>query len=137
MFFLLQILVVGICTDICVLDFVCSALSARNRLLLSPLENVIVYSHACATFDIPLHVARNNKEVVAHPQVHIVKLQSGLCWITCINAFCLNLSLIFGRQPIILLFLFCVHFYIVELVILVIFKPELYQLKLELDYLKR
>ncbi|KAJ6377902.1 hypothetical protein OIU78_028180 [Salix suchowensis] len=30
------ILVVGICTDICVLDFVCSTLSARNRGFLSP-----------------------------------------------------------------------------------------------------
>ncbi|KAF7829280.1 nicotinamidase 1-like [Senna tora] len=63
-----QILVVGICTDICVLDFVCSALSARNRGFLSPLENVMVYSQACATYDIPLHVARNDKDVIAHPQ---------------------------------------------------------------------
>ncbi|XP_028754539.1 nicotinamidase 1-like [Neltuma alba] len=63
-----QILVVGICTDICVLDFVCSALSARNRRLLSPLEHVIIYSHACATYDIPVHIARDNKDVIAHPQ---------------------------------------------------------------------
>ncbi|KAE9597964.1 hypothetical protein Lal_00029577 [Lupinus albus] len=63
-----QVLVVGICTDICVLDFVSSALSARNRGFLSTLENVIVYPQACATFDLPLHVARNNKDVVAHPQ---------------------------------------------------------------------
>ncbi|KAI4314420.1 hypothetical protein L6164_027332 [Bauhinia variegata] len=63
-----QILVVGICTDICVLDFVCSALSARNRGFLSPLENVVVYSQACATFDLPVHVARSNKDAVAHPQ---------------------------------------------------------------------
>ncbi|KAH6796889.1 nicotinamidase 1 [Perilla frutescens var. hirtella] len=62
------ILVVGICTDICVLDFVCSALSARNHGLLSPLEDVIVYSHGCATFDLPLHVARNMKGALAHPQ---------------------------------------------------------------------
>lgn len=51
------------------LDFVCSALSARNRGFLSTLENVIVYSKACATYDIPVHVARTNKDVVAHPQV--------------------------------------------------------------------
>lgn len=62
------ILVVGICTDICVLDFVCSTLSARNRRLLTPLENVFVYSHGCATFDLPLHVAQSNKDVIAHPQ---------------------------------------------------------------------
>ncbi|KAI3451247.1 hypothetical protein Pfo_007912 [Paulownia fortunei] len=62
------LLVVGICTDICVLDFVCSALSARNRGLLSPLEDVIVYSHGCATFDLPIHVARNIRGAIAHPQ---------------------------------------------------------------------
>ncbi|KAI3442320.1 Isochorismatase domain-containing protein [Psidium guajava] len=62
------ILVVGICTDICVLDFVCSALSARNRGLLAPLEVVIVYSRACATFDIPLDVAKMSKDITAHPQ---------------------------------------------------------------------
>ncbi|KAF9679047.1 hypothetical protein SADUNF_Sadunf07G0099400 [Salix dunnii] len=62
------ILVVGICTDICVLDFVSSALSARNRGFLTPMENVIVYSHGCATFDVPLHVARSTKGAIAHPQ---------------------------------------------------------------------
>ncbi|CAK7355266.1 unnamed protein product [Dovyalis caffra] len=63
------ILVVGICTDICVLDFVCSTISARNRGFLAPLEDVIVYSHGCATFDVPLHVARNTKGALAHPQL--------------------------------------------------------------------
>ncbi|KAL0431835.1 UNVERIFIED_CONTAM: Nicotinamidase 1 [Sesamum radiatum] len=63
-----SILVVGICTDICVLDFVCSVLSARKRGLVSPLENVVVYSHGCATFDLPIHVARNIKGALAHPQ---------------------------------------------------------------------
>ncbi|XP_039058552.1 nicotinamidase 1-like [Hibiscus syriacus] len=62
------ILVVGICTDICVLDFVCSALSARNRRMLTPLEDVIVYSGACATFDLPVHVAKDIDGAVAHPQ---------------------------------------------------------------------
>ncbi|CAI9777658.1 unnamed protein product [Fraxinus pennsylvanica] len=62
------ILVVGICTDVCVLDFVCSALSARNRGFLSPLEDVIVYSSGCATFDFPVHIARNIKGSLAHPQ---------------------------------------------------------------------
>uniref|UniRef100_A0A5B7AW86 Isochorismatase-like domain-containing protein n=1 Tax=Davidia involucrata TaxID=16924 RepID=A0A5B7AW86_DAVIN len=62
------ILVVGICTDICVLDFVCSALSARNRGFLTPLEDVIVYSHGCATFDLPVHVSRTIKSAIAHPQ---------------------------------------------------------------------
>jgi len=62
------ILVVGICTDICVLDFVCSTLSARNLGFLTPLEHVVVYSRGCATFDVPLHVARNTKGALAHPQ---------------------------------------------------------------------
>ncbi|GMJ00575.1 nicotinamidase 1, A. THALIANA NICOTINAMIDASE 1 [Hibiscus trionum] len=62
------ILVVGVCTDICVLDFVCSTLSARNRGFLAPLKDVIVYSRACATFDVPLQIARNTKGVLPHPQ---------------------------------------------------------------------
>lgn len=61
----------GICTDICVLDFVCSALSARNRGLLTPLKDVIVYSGGCATFDLPLHVASGIPGALAHPQVHL------------------------------------------------------------------
>jgi len=63
-----KILVVGICTDICVLDFVCSAVSARNRGFLAPLEDVIVYSQGCATFDLPIHIARTMNGAVAHPQ---------------------------------------------------------------------
>lgn len=63
-----QVLVCGICTDICVLDFTCSVLSARNRGFLSPLENVIVASQACATYDLPLHVAKASKDLVSHPQ---------------------------------------------------------------------
>ncbi|KAJ4964471.1 hypothetical protein NE237_004355 [Protea cynaroides] len=62
------ILVLGICTDICVFDFVASTLSARNRGFLSPLEDVVVYSRGCATYALPLHVARNIKEAIAHPQ---------------------------------------------------------------------
>ncbi|XWS41657.1 hypothetical protein CRYUN_Cryun17cG0101100 [Craigia yunnanensis] len=70
------ILAVGICTDICVLDFVCSTLSARNRRILIPLEDVIVYSSACATFDLPIHVAKNINGALAHPQdlVHHIGL---------------------------------------------------------------
>ncbi|KAK4491189.1 hypothetical protein RD792_001920 [Penstemon davidsonii] len=63
-----EIQTVGICTDICVLDFVCSTLSARNRGFLDPLEDVVVYSKGCATFDFPASLARNNKDSLAHPQ---------------------------------------------------------------------
>lgn len=62
------ILVVGICTDICVLDFVCSTISARNRGFFTSLEDVIVYSHGCATFDLPDDVARSIPGAIAHPQ---------------------------------------------------------------------
>ncbi|CAO2830344.1 unnamed protein product [Amaranthus hypochondriacus] len=62
------VLVVGICTDICVLDFLSSTLSARNRGILPPLQDVIVYSRACATYDLPLCVAETIEGAVAHPQ---------------------------------------------------------------------
>ncbi|WOG97419.1 hypothetical protein DCAR_0416759 [Daucus carota subsp. sativus] len=62
------VLVVGICTDICVLDFVCSTLSARNRGLLPPLEDVIVYSRGCSTYDLPVNISRNIKGALPHPQ---------------------------------------------------------------------
>ncbi|KAI3702232.1 hypothetical protein L6452_27961 [Arctium lappa] len=62
------LLVTGICTDICVLDFVCSTLSARNHGLLAPLQDVVVYSHGCATFDFPAAAARDTKDALAHPQ---------------------------------------------------------------------
>ncbi|KAF4391232.1 hypothetical protein G4B88_016542 [Cannabis sativa] len=61
-----MISVVGICTDICVLDFVCSTLSSRNCRHLPPLEDVIVYSRGCATYDIPVHVARTSKDLISH-----------------------------------------------------------------------
>lgn len=63
-----SLLVVGVCTDICVLDFVCSTLSAKTRGLLSPLEEVVVFSNACATFDFPVQVAQTSKHGLAHPQ---------------------------------------------------------------------
>jgi len=67
-------LVVGICTDICVLDFVCSTLSARNLGFLTPLKDVVVYSHGCATFDVPIQVAKNTKGALVHPQVNRITL---------------------------------------------------------------
>ena len=60
---------VGICTDVCVLDFVCSTISARNRGFFPSLEDVVVYSHGCATFDLPNDVARTIPGAIAHPQV--------------------------------------------------------------------
>lgn len=51
------------------LDFVCSTLSSKNRGFLNPLEDVVVYSQGCATFDFPVSVARNTKDISPHPQV--------------------------------------------------------------------
>ncbi|WJX93482.1 NiCoT heavy metal ion transporter Nic1 [Trifolium repens] len=75
-----QVLVCGICTDICVLDFTCSVLSARNRGFLSPLENVIVASQACSTYDLPLHVAKASKDLVSHPQALMHHVGLYIAW---------------------------------------------------------
>ncbi|XP_078150039.1 nicotinamidase 1-like [Carex rostrata] len=61
-------LVLGICTDICVLDFASSVLSARNIDRVPPLEDVVIYSEGCATYDLPTPVARNIKGALSHPQ---------------------------------------------------------------------
>ncbi|QHO11341.1 Nicotinamidase [Arachis hypogaea] len=66
------LVVVGVCTDICVMDFVCSTMSTKNRGFLEPLESVVVYSRGCATFDIPLEVAYDTKGTLAHPQVYLI-----------------------------------------------------------------
>lgn len=62
------VLVLGICTDICVLDFASSSLAARNIGRVPPLEDVVIYSEGCATYDLPVEVARNIKGAFAHPQ---------------------------------------------------------------------
>ncbi|KAL3698704.1 hypothetical protein R1sor_012780 [Riccia sorocarpa] len=60
-------LVVGICTDICVMDFVKTVLSARNHDMLPPLKDVAVYDKGCATYNLPQHIAREVNGV-PHPQ---------------------------------------------------------------------
>jgi len=47
------VLVVGICTDICVMDFVLTLLSARNHGLMPCLADVVVFEPGCATYDLP------------------------------------------------------------------------------------
>ncbi len=65
-----RLLVVGICTDICVMDFVLTMLSARNHGLTPTLEDIVVYAQGCATYDLPREVAANLglPETAAHPQ---------------------------------------------------------------------
>ncbi len=75
-----SVVVVGICTDICVLDVVTALLSARNhyvpdgqggeRPMLGDLRDVVVYEPACATYDLPLATARalGLPDTAAHPR---------------------------------------------------------------------
>jgi nicotinamidase-related amidase len=64
------IVVVGICTDICVMDFVLTMLSARNHRMLPSLRHIVVYEPGCATYDLPKEtaIALGLPETAAHPQ---------------------------------------------------------------------
>ena len=64
------IIVAGICTDICIMDFVLTMLSARNHGLTPTLKDVVVLAPACATYDLPrAAVERMGLPVTAiHPQ---------------------------------------------------------------------
>ncbi|MFA6526546.1 MAG: isochorismatase family protein [Candidatus Buchananbacteria bacterium] len=62
--------VVGICTDICVMQLVHALLSARNAGLLPTLRDVVVIAPACATFNLPIEVCRQigKPDIAAHPR---------------------------------------------------------------------
>ena len=64
------IVVVGICTDICVMDFVLTMLSARNHGMMPSLEDIVVYEPGCSTYDLPKETATSLglAETAAHPQ---------------------------------------------------------------------
>lgn len=64
------VLVVGICTDICVMDFVLTLLSARNHGMMPSLVDIAVFEPACATYDLPLATALELglPETAAHPK---------------------------------------------------------------------
>lgn len=64
------ILTTGICTDICVMDFVLTMLSARNHGLMPTLKDIAVLEPACATYDLPLAAARalGLPDTAAHPK---------------------------------------------------------------------
>jgi len=65
-----SIVVAGICTDICVLDFVVTMLSARNVDLMPTLRDVVVLEPATATYDLPGEVAERLglPGTATHPQ---------------------------------------------------------------------
>ena len=63
-------LVVGICTDICVMDLVLTMLSARNHGMMPTLQDILVYERGCATYDLPRTVAEDLglPATATHPQ---------------------------------------------------------------------
>jgi nicotinamidase-related amidase len=65
-----DLVVVGICTDICVMDFVLTLLSARNHGMVAPLEEIYVHEKGCSTFDLPRDVAESlgYGATASHPQ---------------------------------------------------------------------
>ncbi len=64
------IVVVGICTDICVMDFVLTMLSVRNHAMAPTLADIVVYEPGCATYDLPKAAlpALGLPATAAHPQ---------------------------------------------------------------------
>lgn len=64
------LVVVGICTDICVMDFVLTMLSARNHDLTTTLKDIIVYTKGCATYDLTPAMATELglPKTAIHPQ---------------------------------------------------------------------
>lgn len=64
------IVTTGICTDICVMDFVLTMLSARNHGLMPTLKDIVVLEPACATYDLPLAAAEAQglPGTTAHPK---------------------------------------------------------------------
>ena len=64
------VLVTGICTDICVMDFVLTMLSARNHGLMPTLKDITVLEPATATYDLPLEATKELglPETAAHPK---------------------------------------------------------------------
>jgi nicotinamidase-related amidase len=65
-----SLIVTGICTDICVMDFVLTALSARNHGLLGDVKDIVVIEPATSTYDLPRAAAESLKlpATAAHPQ---------------------------------------------------------------------
>jgi nicotinamidase-related amidase len=64
------VLVTGICTDVCVMDFVLTMLSARDHGLMAILEDIVVLEPATATYHLPRDVAADLGPplVAAHPE---------------------------------------------------------------------
>ena len=64
------LVVVGICTDICVMDFVITMLSARNHDMTPSLKDIVVYTKGCSTYNLTAEMATNLglPKTAIHPQ---------------------------------------------------------------------
>ncbi|NER27404.1 MAG: isochorismatase family protein [Symploca sp. SIO1C4] len=64
------LVVVGICTDICVMDFVVTMLSVRNHDMIPTLKDIAVYTEGCSTYDLPAETAAQLSlpKTTIHPQ---------------------------------------------------------------------
>lgn len=64
------VVMVGICTDICVMDLTLTILSARNHQLCPTLCDVVVHAPDCATYDLSPAVAKANNlpATASHPR---------------------------------------------------------------------
>ncbi|HBE16471.1 MAG TPA: isochorismatase [Cyanobacteria bacterium UBA11149] len=64
------LVVVGICTDICVMDLVTTMLSVRNHALSPTLKDIVVYAKGCATHNITAEMALQQglPKTAIHPQ---------------------------------------------------------------------
>lgn len=65
-----SVVTVGICTDICVMDFVLTLLSARNHGMVPTLKDVVVHEPGCATYDLPPETVKalGLPDTATHPQ---------------------------------------------------------------------
>lgn len=65
-----DVVVVGICTDICVLQVIHPLLSARNLEIMPRLKRVIAHVPGCGTYDLPREtaIAAGLPEFLAHPR---------------------------------------------------------------------
>jgi nicotinamidase-related amidase len=64
------VVVVGICTDICVMQLVQSLLSARNHGILGAVKDIVVVEPCCATYDLPIEatIELGLPATLAHPR---------------------------------------------------------------------
>ena len=65
-----DLFVVGMCADICVMDFVLTMLSERNHAMMPRCETVSVHEGDCATYDLPREAADSlgSPATASHPQ---------------------------------------------------------------------